>query len=148
MTSGTRGGTRSRPPLSPTGLLACSLALGAVLLPASARAQAPLIVRVEMQEFAFHPATIRLTSGRPVRLVLVNEGQIAHQFETAYLHALSVRVVGDVLSAEAPGLDAIRLNPGGTARVEFLPRGKGRFVFACTIEGHKEAGMLGYLDVR
>ncbi len=101
-----------------------------------------------MHEFAFRPATIRLTAGRPVRLLLVNRGQIAHQFETAYLHTLPVRAVGDAVSAESPGLDLIRLNPGGTARLEFLPRGKGRFVFACTIEGHKEAGMHGILEVR
>lgn len=148
MTSGTRGGTPRRPPLSPLKLLACSLTLVALLLPASARAQAPLIVRVNMQEFAFRPATIRLTAGRPVRLVLVNQGQIAHQFETTYFHALPVRIVGDTLSAEAAGLDVVRLNPGGQVRLEFLPRGKGRFGYACTLEGHKEAGMVGTLEVR
>ena len=142
------GGTRRYPPLSPLRLLACSLGLAALLLPASARAQAPLIVRVQMLEFAFRPATIRLTAGRPVRLVLVNQGQIAHKFETTYLHAVPVRTVGDAVSVEAAGLDVVRLNPGGMARVEFLPRSKGRFVFACTMEGHKEAGMLGSLEVR
>ena len=101
-----------------------------------------------MQEFAFRPATIRLAAGRPGRLVLVNQGQIAHQFETTYLHTLPVRIVGDALSVEATGLDLVRLNPGGTARLEFLPRAKGRFMFACTLEGHKEAGMQGTIEVR
>lgn len=122
--------------------------LGAVLLQASAHAQAPVIVRVSMREFAFQPATIRLTAGRAVRLVLENKGQIAHQFETTYLHAVPVRIVSDVVSAEASGLDVFRLNPGGTARLEFLPRGKGRFAYACTLEGHKEAGMVGTLEIR
>ena len=49
--------------------------------------------------------------------------------------------------AETPGLELIRLDPGGTARVEFLPRRTGRFVFACTLEGHQEAGMQGVLEV-
>jgi uncharacterized cupredoxin-like copper-binding protein len=101
-----------------------------------------------MSEFEFRPATIRLTAGRPVRLELVNRGQIAHQFEAAYLRALPVRITGDAVYAETAGLDFIRLDPGGTARVEFLPRRKGRFVFACTIEGHQEHGMQGMLDVR
>ncbi len=148
MTSGIRGGTRKRPPLSPSRLLTCSLALGTLLMPPSAGAQAPSVVRVEMHEFAFRPATIRLTAGRPVRLVLVNQGQIAHQFETAYLRAVPVRVVGDTVSMEAAGLDLVRLNPGGSTRLEFVARGKGRFMFACTIEGHKEAGMQGILEVR
>jgi uncharacterized cupredoxin-like copper-binding protein len=101
-----------------------------------------------MREFAFQPATIRLAAGEPVRLVLVNQGQIAHQFETRYLHAVPVRVTGDALAVEAAGLDATRLDPDGTARLQFVPRRRGRYVFACTIEGHQEAGMRGTLDVR
>jgi len=101
-----------------------------------------------MSEFTFRPATIYLTAGQPVRLVLVNRGQIAHQFETSSLRAVVVRIVGEGISVEAPGLNFLRLNPGETARLDFLPREKGRFRFACTIEGHREAGMQGILDVR
>jgi len=101
-----------------------------------------------MSEFAFRPATIHLTAGRPARLVLVNRGGIAHQFETAYLRGLPVRVVGNTVDVATTGLEFIRLDPDGTARLEFLPRAKGRFVFACTIEGHREAGMQGILEVR
>ncbi len=101
-----------------------------------------------MREFVFRPATIRLTAGRPVRLILVNRGQIAHQIETAFFRGLDVRIVSNGTYMEAPGLDLIRLDPGGTARLEFLPRKKGRYVFACTIEGHREAGMQGVLEVR
>lgn len=101
-----------------------------------------------MSEFVFRPAIIRLTAGRPVRLVLVNRGQIAHQFETAYFRELGVHIVSNAMYMEATGLELIRLDPGGTARLEFLPRKKGRYVFACTIEGHREAGMQGVLEVR
>src|SRR5436853_4971095 len=52
------------------------------------------------------------------------------------------------IRTETAGLDVIRLDPGGTARVEFLPQRKGRFVFACTLEGHQEAGMQGVLEVK
>ncbi len=101
-----------------------------------------------MREFAFRPAIIRLIADRPVRLTLVNRGQIAHQFETAYLRGLNVRIVSNGMYLEAPELDLIRLDPGGTARLEFLPRKRGRYVFFCTIEGHREAGMQGVLEVR
>lgn len=124
------------------------LAAFALLLPLSAGVQAPSVVRIEMSEFAFRPATIHLTAGRPVRLVLVNGGELAHQFDTGYLRTLPVTLVSDTLRVEAPGLDVIRLDPGGTARLEFLPRKKGRFVFFCAIEGHREAGMQGVLEVR
>jgi len=42
----------------------------------------------------------------------------------------------------------VRLNPDGTAWLEFVPRRRCRFTFACTLEGHREAGMAGTLDVR
>jgi len=129
-------------------LFASILAAVAFLLPPSADVQTQLVVRVEMSEFTFRPATIHLTTGRPVRLVLVNRGQIAHQFETAYLRELAMRIVGSAIYMEATGLELIRLDPGGTARLEFLPRKKGHFVFFCAIEGHREAGMQGALEVR
>ncbi|HKV44850.1 MAG TPA: cupredoxin domain-containing protein [bacterium] len=120
----------------------------ALVLPLSAAAQTPPAIRLEMSEFTFRPATIHLTTGRPVRLLLVNRGQIAHQFETGYLSALPVTMVSGPLHVEAPGLTIIRLDPGGTARLEFLPRQTGHFVFFCAIEGHREAGMQGILEVR
>ena len=147
MTDARRGGRR-RPPFSPARRIAWPLVLGALLLPVPVGGAQPAVVSVTMREFMFQPTTIRLAAGQPVRLVLLNRGQLAHQFETAYLHAVPVRVAGDVLSVEAAGLDVTRLNPDGTARLEFIPQHRGRYVFACTIEGHREAGMAGALDVR
>ena len=105
-------------------------------------------VEVEMVEFAFRPRIIRLEAGQPARIVLRNRGQIAHQFVTDYLRAVAVRLSSHTLDVEAPGLDLVRVDPGGSARLEFLPRRKGRFTVACTIEGHREAGMHGILEVR
>ncbi len=119
-----------------------------LVLPAQAAPQAPVAIRIEMVEFAFHPSVIQLTAGRPVRLVFTNRGQIAHQFETDYLRQIPVRVMDVTLTTETSGLDLVRLAPGSTASVEFLPRRRGRFTFACTIEGHREVGMHGVLEVR
>ncbi len=125
-----------------------TLAIVGLILPLPARAQTPSVIRIEMSEFAFRPSTISLIAGQPVRFLLVNRGQIAHQFETSYLRAVVVRVVGETMVVEAPGFHFFRLDPSGTARLEFFSRGRGRFVFACTIEGHREAGMQGVLEVR
>jgi len=119
-------------------------------LPGAAGAQVPAwrIIEIQMTEFAFRPAVIQLDGGRPVRLVFINRGQIAHQFESAFLRGLPLTIIDDALHVETRGLDLIRLDPAKSARVEFLPRQRGRFVFACTIEGHQEAGMRGTIDVR
>jgi uncharacterized cupredoxin-like copper-binding protein len=118
------------------------------LLAYDAAATSRTTVDIDMLDFAFRPRMIALRAGVPVRLVLRNRGQIAHQLETDYLRRTAIQVQGDVLYVEAPGLDIARVNPGGTARLAFLPRRVGRFVFACTIEGHREAGMQGILEVR
>ena len=125
--------------------LACLLFL---VLPVAAAPGTPAVIRIEMEEFVFRPSVIRVTAGRPVRLVFANRGQIAHQFETDYLRQIPAHVMDVTLSVEASGLDLVRLAPGGSATVEFLPRRRGRFIFACTIEGHREAGMHGVLEVR
>jgi len=119
-----------------------------VVLPVQAAPPAPVTIRIEMVEFAFHPSVIQLPAGRPVRLVFANRGQIAHQFESDYVRQIPARVMDATLSVEAPGLDHVRLAPGSSATVEFLPRTRGRFTFACTIEGHREAGMHGIIEVR
>jgi uncharacterized cupredoxin-like copper-binding protein len=106
------------------------------------------VIELQMVEFAFHPSTIQLDVGRPVRLVLINRGQIAHQFESAFLQTTPVTIIDDALQVEARGLDVIRVDPGRSARLEFLPRQRGRFAFACTIEGHREVGMKGTIVVR
>jgi uncharacterized cupredoxin-like copper-binding protein len=125
-------------------------AAAALTLPVLAAAQVPkpVAVEVDMVEFAFRPSVIRLEAGRPARVVLRNRGQIAHQLVTDYLRKVPVRLVDATLDAEMPGLEVVRLEPGGWARLEFFPRQKGRFAFACTIEGHREVGMHGVLEVR
>lgn len=136
------------PPLCPVSRV-LSVILAVLLAPqAGHSAQSPRMLRIEMTEFRFRPALIRLTSGQPVRLLLVNQGQIAHQFVTDYLRTVAVTVVDATMHVESSGLDIVRLEPGAMATIEFLPRSKGRFPFACTIEGHREAGMVGVLEVR
>jgi uncharacterized cupredoxin-like copper-binding protein len=115
---------------------------------APASAEPAATIRIQMREFSFAPSVITLPAGRPVRLMLVNRGQLAHQFETDYLRNLPVDLSSSTLRVEARGLDRVRLAPEESVLLEFLPGRRGRFTFACTIEGHREAGMHGVLDIR
>lgn len=132
------------------GVIACAVLAG--LLPPAAGgerdAATPLSLRVTMTEFAFRPSVIRLPAGRPVTIELANQGQLAHQFDAPQLRRIPITVRADDLYLEAPGIEVVRLQPGRRARLTFVPRTRGRFRFACSIEGHAEAGMTGVLDVR
>jgi uncharacterized cupredoxin-like copper-binding protein len=120
----------------------------AACTPGPVGAEARATIHVEMVEFAYRPRVVVLRAGTPVRIVLRNGGQIAHQLDADYLHRVAVQLVTEALYVEAPGLAIVRLNPGGSARLDFLPGRRGRFSFACTIEGHRDAGMTGVLEVR
>jgi len=124
------------------------LALAGILTipPAFAQPAAGPIL-VEMVEFAFHPAAIRLRVGQSVTLRFVNRGQIAHQFVADVLRTIPAVVNDSKMRIELPGLDSLRLQPGESATIQFVLRQRGRFRFACTIEGHREAGMEGVLEV-
>lgn len=105
-------------------------------------------VLIEMVEFAFRPSVIRVQAGHLVTLRFVNRGQIAHQFGADYLRTVPVVSSDSRMRVDAPGLETLRLQPGESATIQFVPRRRGRFQFACTIEGHREAGMEGVLEVR
>lgn len=146
-----RGGPLRSSPCRAARLISSAVLAGALVLSIPPRSIAEVsraVVEVEMLEFAFRPQLLHLRSGVPVRLVLRNRGLIAHQLETDYLQHVAVRLSNEALYVEAPGLHLVRLNPGGRARVDLLPRQRGRFTFACTIEGHREAGMRGILEVK
>jgi len=123
-------------------------ATASMVLWAGRAAASPPVVRVEMKEFTFRPSVIRLPIGVPAVIDLVNTGQIAHQFDAPLLRRLSATATDDGMRVEATGLEYVRVQPGRTARLSFVPRSRGRFKFSCTIEGHAEAGMVGVLEVR
>ena len=118
-----------------------------VAFPVAAAAPVARPIVVEMVEFAFHPATIRVRVRQPATLRFVNRGQIAHQFVADILRTVPVATNDSIMHIESPGLDALRLQPGESATIQFVLRQRGRFRFACTIEGHREAGMEGVLEV-
>jgi len=129
-------------------LVAVSLVALACGRPSPAAVASVSQIVVEMNEFRFRPATIVLRAGRPAVIRFVNRGQIAHQIQADSLRHLPVTIVDAHSRVEAPGLDILRLQPGATATLSFLPRASGRMPFACTIEGHQEAGMTGVFAVR
>ncbi len=143
-----RDPTEPSPPSRCMGYAVLLVLAGILAVPAVSAQPIGGALRIEMVEFAFRPAVIRVTAGQPITLRLVNRGQIAHQFGAEYLSTVPVVSSDSRMRVEAPGIEALRLQPGESATIQFVPRQRGRFQFACTIEGHREAGMEGVLEVR
>lgn len=93
-----------------------------------------------------------VTTGEGVRLTLDNS-------DSLLLHDLTIEdmVAEDIHSegAEHEGDDHgaeealhVATGPGETGVLEFTPIEPGEYVFYCTVEGHREAGMEGTLVVQ
>lgn len=164
-------------------LAACALVLSAPLWaspgqhfdfgqPAPA-AKASRSIDVIMKDMTFDPGAIDIKAGETVRFVLVNKGQLLHEFSlgNAAMHAehqqqmLKMQQSGQLMSAAMiQGMDhaamghgqvgmshddpnSVLVEPGKTAELTWTFNKATRLEFACNIPGHYQAGMKGDLTV-
>ena len=109
---------------------------------------------VEGRPWRFEPSVVEVPVGHPVKLTLVNDGRVEHDVEIDRVPAEEIEVAGGVEHRERlggghhnEGVVAAHAEPGTTATVIFTPTEVGEYELACTIPGHKEAGMVGKLVV-
>ncbi|MBN3864050.1 cupredoxin family protein [Pseudomonas frederiksbergensis] len=140
-------------------------------------AQATRSVEVVMGDMSFSPKTIDIKAGETVRLVLVNKGQLLHEFNLgdAQMHArhqqemLKMQQSGILMptgmkamdhgsmagmghSSEGHGMkhddpNSVLVEPGKTAELTWTFTKATNLEFACNIPGHYQAGMVGKLTV-
>lgn len=90
----------------------------------------PVTVEFRATELSFAPKTVDVPVGRPIRLVLVNDGQIEHNLTI------------DVLKVE------IVTVAGASAEATVDPIAPGTYEVYCSVPGHREAGMTASLVVK
>lgn len=84
---------------------------------------------VTSTEFGFSPSSTTGTVGESINVVLVNDGNVTHDWS---IPDLGVRIVA---------------NPGQQASAGFTLDAAGSYRVLCSIPGHVEAGMIGTLEV-
>jgi uncharacterized cupredoxin-like copper-binding protein len=110
--------------------------------------QAPSGVRVAASEFRFEPASLTLKANAPTTLTFKNAGQTLH----------------DLTIVSGPGIPTPDAHPSGDHMTEKQPyhvaaeAGKettlplnlpaGSYTFICSVQGHKELGMQGTIEVQ
>lgn len=97
---------------------------------------------LDAMKFAFSPA-LDIASGDIVRFVVVNTGQIRHEFsigdaEEQKAHAQMMKNMPDMMHEDG---NTVTVEPGETKEITWHFMGKEKVVFACNIPGHFEAGM-------
>jgi uncharacterized cupredoxin-like copper-binding protein len=98
----------------------------------------------------YEPERLEVKRGEQIRFVIVNAGELAHEFVVAdtkdnLKHAELMKKYPDMEHDDPNGKT---LQP--KARTEMLWRftKRGEFEFACLIPGHREAGMTGKVIVK
>ena len=143
----------------------------------AAAASATRTVNIEMTDLAFSPKTLEVKAGETVRFVLVNKGQLLHEFNLgdAAMHAehqkemLKMQQSGAMTTTgmDHAGMDhgamgqgsmpmagmthddpnSVLVEPGKTAELTWTFSGTRDREFACNVPGHYQAGMVGTLKV-
>ncbi|MBN2993127.1 cupredoxin family protein [Pseudomonas cedrina subsp. fulgida] len=165
---------------TPLLLAACLLALSADALADAARtyafgqpapaSKATRSVEVTLQDIAFAPKSVDVKAGETVRFVLVNKGQLLHEFNLgdAAMHAehqkemLKMQASGMLTATGMRAMDhgamghgamkhddpnSVLVEPGKTAELTWTFAKATGLEFACNLPGHYQAGMVGKLNV-
>ncbi|KTC63745.1 copper-binding protein [Pseudomonas fluorescens ABAC62] len=127
-------------------------------------------VQVELRDIAFEPKSLEVKDGETVRFVLVNKGQLLHEFNLgdAAMHAAHQK---EMLQMQASGMltstgmgkmhhsamdhgamrhddpNSVLVEPGKTAELTWTFTKATGLEFACNLPGHYQAGMVGKLTV-
>ncbi len=112
---------------------------------------------IEARDLSFSPTRFTVEAGTPVRLTLVNAGALEHDVTIPGINATDEVVEPpadsetsgmshDMTGAMAPGTVHMAAHGGDKVTVEFTPR-SGTFELYCSVAGHKDAGMVGTIEV-
>jgi uncharacterized cupredoxin-like copper-binding protein len=166
----------------PLMLAACLLTLSAPVWASPAQtydfgqpapaARASRSVEVVMGDMSFDPKAVDIKAGETIRFVLVNKGQLLHEFNLgdAAMHAahqqemlkmqqsgmLTPTAMKEMDHGSMAGMDhgmkhddpnSVLVPPGKTAELTWTFTKATSLEFACNIPGHYQAGMVGKLTV-
>lgn len=120
---------------------------------ASTPTQASTEITVEASDFAYKPASITVPAGEPVTITLNNIGKIEHDFVVEKINVTNAEASDTGPAAHHQGGHNPDYNlhffakAGETATLQFTALEPGTYEVFCSIEGHKEAGMISKLIV-
>ena len=130
-------------------ILVCAILLTGC---AGASQQPVTEITVEATDFTYDPVSITVPAGQPVTLTLKNTGKVEHDFVIDNINVANVEASDSGPAAHhhinQPEYDLhFFAKAGETAVLQFTAMEPGEYEIFCSVEGHKEAGMIGELIV-
>lgn len=110
-------------------------------------------ITLKMMDFTYNPTSVTIPAGQSVAITLENQGLVEHDFVIEKIEA-SVQTMQDSGSESHPMHEQeeefdihTSAQTGETIVLELTVSEPGDYQFFCSVEGHKEAGMIGKLIV-
>jgi len=133
----------------------------------AAAAKATRTIEVTLGDMYFAPRNLQVKAGETVRFVVVNKGQVAHEFNLgdAAMHAehqkqMLAMAQMDHSSMGHGGMDhgamggmshaepnMVMVQPGQRGELTWTFSQSAPIEFACNVPGHYQAGMVGTLNI-
>jgi uncharacterized cupredoxin-like copper-binding protein len=130
------------------------IAVVTILLTAcAATSQSGTEITVEADDFTYRPVSLTVPVGQPVTLTLKNTGAVEHDFVIEKIKVTDVEASDSGPAAHhqtghEPEYDLhFFAKAGETETLRFTALEHGTYEIFCSLEGHKEAGMIGELIV-
>ncbi len=126
-------------------------------------AKATRTVEVTLGDMYFEPRALEVKAGETVRFVVINKGQVAHEFNLgdAAMHAAHQKEMlamaqmdhskmghGDMnhgMQHDDP--NTVLVQPGQRGELTWTFSNSAPIEFACNVPGHYQAGMVGTLNI-
>ena len=128
------------------------LALAIFLAGCAGASQPTTEILLEAMDFAYSSPSITVPAGQPVTLTLKNTGAVEHDFVVEKINVTDLEASDSGPAAhhqmDQPEFDLhFFAKAGETAFLQFTALEPGTYEIFCSIEGHREAGMIGELVV-
>ncbi|MFO0775383.1 MAG: cupredoxin domain-containing protein [Nitrospiraceae bacterium] len=123
------------------GLVAAAL-VGTAALP-SVQAQTEQVVDVTIRDNAFRVTKqVPLLPNVPIRIHIVNEDSIRHDFGSTIFHGTPTQVEHAGVSTYGQDIGGVYLDGGKTAKIQFTLHKPGNFEFKCSIHPNMKGEIL------
>lgn len=126
----------------------------ALLTACAAQAAQPATeLTVQMQDFSYNPSSVTIPAGQPVTLTVDNTGNVEHDFVVEKINVTTEMIQDNGSTAhhahgEEENYDLhVSARPGEASILQMTVSEPGTYEVFCSVEGHKEAGMIGKLIV-
>lgn len=112
------------------------------------RVQRTVTIRMD-DAMRFAPSRLHVKLGQTVRLVIRNDGRLMHELVLGSRASIAAHAEQMARQPDMPhgGADMAHVPPGKSAEIVWTFNRAGTVHFACLVDGHHLAGMVGTIEV-